>query len=114
MPSEVAAASAAAALHVATVSYCGSWLIWQIAIRRELRRAQHALAQVLHKLIRGDAIALAGAVGRDHLRGRAQRDVGILVANGKRVFGAADERSPKKPATPKFKSGHKGLNPAST
>ena len=50
------------------------------AVRRNLRHADHALAQVLNEIVRGLAVALAGAIADDRPRGGGQRDIGVLVA----------------------------------
>ena len=46
-------------------------LVRMKAVRPDLRNADHALAQVLHEVIRVRAVPLAGAIGDDRLGGPA-------------------------------------------
>src|SRR5580700_7973042 len=50
------------------------------AIGRNLRRPDHATAQVLNEIVRGRAIALTGAIADDGPRRGRQCDIGVLVA----------------------------------
>jgi len=55
-------------------------LIGQEAVGADLRNANDALAQILHKVVRSLAISLASAVGDDCTAGGAKRNVGVLIA----------------------------------
>ena len=59
------------------------------AVRRDLRRADNTLAQVLNKIVRGLAVALAGAVADDRPRSGCQRNVGVLVPKHRRGLARA-------------------------
>lgn len=55
-------------------------LVGQEAVRADLGRSDHALAKVLHKIIRRLAVALAGAIGEDGLSGGAERNERVFPA----------------------------------
>src|ERR1700683_1203257 len=52
----------------------------QKAIGGNFRRANHAAAQVLNKLVRSVAVALAGELTDDGASGGSERNVSVLVA----------------------------------
>src|SRR4051794_19880219 len=59
-------------------------LVMVPSVRRNLRCADHALAQVLNEIVRHGPGALAGAIADDRAAGRAQSDERVLVAAHRR------------------------------
>ena len=59
------------------------------AVRADFRRADHATAQVLDKIVRSRAVALASAIANNRPRGRCERHVGVLVPEHRGGLGGA-------------------------